>query len=253
MSGAFETYDVLGIPIAVTTLDATSQAILRWKNDSKGRAVGVRDVASVMAMRADPALIAVARRTAMNAPDGMPLVWIGQRRDLPVQRTCGPDLMEKILLESPQTGLRHFFFGGKDGVAEVLAERFRARAPGVEIVGTYCPPFRPLTAGEDAEIIAMIRDSGADVVWVGISSPKQDLWMDAHLDTLPMTMIGVGAAFDFHSGMVRRAPKWVQRAGFEWFYRLASEPRRLWRRYLVLAPKFVFLIAADRLRSARQR
>ena len=214
--------------------------------------MGVRDVASVMAMHADPALLAVSRRTAMNVPDGMPLVSIGRRRGLPVERACGPDLMERVLMEGAGTGLKHFFYGGKEGVADLLARRFRARNRGIEIVGTFSPPFRPMTPEEDAEIVRMIRASGADIVWVGISSPRQDLWMDAHLGRLPVTMIGVGAAFDFHAGTVRRAPGWMQRANLEWLFRLLSEPRRLWRRYLVLAPKFVWLTGADWLRAARR-
>ena len=249
MTGETSTYDVLGIPITATTLDKAAATIISWKGDDTGRAVGVRDVASIMAMRADPALLAVSRRTAMNVPDGMPLVWIGKRRGHDVERTCGPDLMEKLLLETAGSELRHFFFGGKPGVAELLAKRFCARSRGIEIVGTYSPPFREMNEEEDAQIVQMIRDSGADIVWVGISSPKQDLWMDEHLGKLPVTMVGVGAAFDFHAGMVRRAPKWAQRAGLEWLFRLVSEPRRLWRRYLILAPKFVFLLIAGRFKA----
>ena len=236
------TYGVLGIPIAATDLERAAAKISYWKDDSIGRSVGVRDVASLMALRSDPFLRDVSRRTAMNVPDGMPLVLLGKCHGLPVARTCGPDLMEKVLLESPSTGLKHFFLGGKEGVAEKLSERFRGRNPEISIVGTYCPPFRPLTSEEDSMVVKMIIDSGADVVWVGISSPKQDIWMDEHLDSLPVTMIGVGAAFDFHSGEVLRAPNWMQRAGIEWLHRLASEPKRLWRRYLVLAPKFIILV-----------
>jgi N-acetylglucosaminyldiphosphoundecaprenol N-acetyl-beta-D-mannosaminyltransferase len=239
------TFEVLGIPVAITDLDAAAARILDWKSDRRGRAVGVRDVASLMAMLQEPKLMQVARRTAMNVPDGMPLVWIGRRRGQPVRRVCGPDLMEKVLMDSPASGLKHFFYGGKEGVAGQLAEVFRNRAPGIQIVGTYCPPFRPLTRQEDAEVVAKIRASGADVVWVGVSSPKQDIWMDEHLAELDVTMIGVGAAFDFHSGAVKRAPKWMQNAGLEWAHRLASEPRRLWRRYLILVPKFVLAVCAE--------
>ncbi|WBL34202.1 WecB/TagA/CpsF family glycosyltransferase [Sinirhodobacter sp. HNIBRBA609] len=235
-------YDVLGIPISVTTLEAAAQSLRFWANDRKGRYIGVREVPSLMAMRDDPVLTQIARGAAMNLPDGMPLVWIGRSRGLPVTRSCGPDLMEKMLSEAPQDGLRHFLYGGKPGVAERVAEVFRARAPGARIVGAYCPPFRPLTAVEDAEVIRLIRESGADIVWIGLSSPKQDIWMAEHVAALPATLIGVGAAFDFHAGTVRRAPRWMQRAGLEWLHRLISEPRRLWRRYLILAPRFVWLI-----------
>lgn len=242
MQPEFATYDVLGIPISVTDLDSASAAILQWKDDARGRAVGVREVASLMAMQADPALIAISKRTAMNVPDGMPLVWIGKYRGLPVERTCGPDLMEKVIADGVSRGVRHFFYGGKIGVAEALADRFRSLVPGVEIVGTHCPPFRSLTPDEDSLVVKTINDSGADVVWVGVSSPKQDIWMDEHLDRLSATMVGVGAAFDFHSGAVQRAPVWMQRNGLEWVHRLWSEPRRLWRRYLILAPHFIWKV-----------
>ena len=239
---AAPSYDVLGIPISVTTLERTAAALRAWAHDDRGRYVGVRDVPSLMAMRDDPKLTLIARGAAMNLPDGMPLVWIGRRRGLAVARSCGPDLMEKMLSEAPQHGLRHFLFGGKPGVSERVTEVFRARAPGARIVGSYCPPFRPLTEAEDATVIRLIRESRADIVWVGLSSPKQDVWMAEHVHALPATLIGVGAAFDFHAGTVRRAPRWMQRTGLEWLHRLVCEPRRLWRRYLILAPRFVWLI-----------
>jgi N-acetylglucosaminyldiphosphoundecaprenol N-acetyl-beta-D-mannosaminyltransferase len=246
----FEIYKVLGIPIAATTLDSASAAILNWSKDNKGRYVGVRDVASLMVMAEDPQLLALSQKAAVNLPDGMPLVWIGKSRGLPVQRTCGPDLMDLVCRNSPETGLKHFFYGGKEGVADQLADVFRLRAPGIEIVGTYCPPFRTLRADEDAQVVRKIKESEADIVWVGISSPKQDIWMRDHVDVLPQTLIGVGAAFDFHSGAIKRAPIWMQRFGLEWLHRLTSEPKRLWRRYLVQAPKFVFRVA---LSSSRDR
>ena len=245
MQNNFETFSVLGVPITVTNLDEAAKTIASWKNDRRGRAVGVRDVASTMLIHADPALLAVSQRTVMNVPDGMPLVWIGKHRGFAVERTCGPDLMEKIMLDSTTSGLKHFFYGGKEGVANKLANHFRNRKPGIEIVGTYYPPFRALTAEEDANIVEMINTSGADIVWVGISSPKQDIWMDEHLSKISCTMIGVGAAFDFHLGSVQRAPVWMQRNGLEWLHRLYSEPRRLWHRYLVLAPKFVWKVFRD--------
>lgn len=247
-AGTFETYDVLGIPVAAVSLDQASEIIVQWSQDSQGRYVGVRDVASTMAMVDDPSLLKVALNADMNVPDGMPLVWIGQRQGSPVQRTCGPDLMERMLTCTPGTGLRHFLYGGKVGVAERLAELFTRRTPGLMIVGTYSPPFRPLTPAEEAEVIALIRSSAADVVWVGMSSPKQDVWMADHVAQLSCTMIGVGAAFDFHSGAVARAPVWMHERGLEWLYRLFQEPRRLWRRYLLLAPRFVFRALMDRER-----
>ena len=238
----FSVFTVLDIPIAATTLEKTAQTLVDWSKDDIGRYVGVREVASVVAMGRDPELIAVAKSAAMNVPDGMPLVLIGKALGFPVSRTCGPDLMEKMMLEGPKNRLKHFFYGGKEGVADALARIYREKAPGVEIVGTYCPPFRSLTSMESAEIVEIIKKSGADIVWVGMSSPKQDVWIVEHKDHLTATLIGVGAAFDFHSGAVKRAPTWMQHYGLEWLHRLAQEPRRLWRRYLVLAPTFVFYL-----------
>jgi len=236
-------FDVLGIPVSVTTIDQARDQIGAWSKDDIGRFVCVREVASLMTSIDDPKLIALHQDAAMVVPDGMPLVWIGKRRGLPVERTCGPDLMEAVLAASPRTGLKHYFYGGKQGVADTLAERFAQRFPGVQIVGAESPPFRPLTDIERQEVRSRIRDSRADVVWVGVSSPKQDIWMHDNYRHLSQTLIGVGAAFDFHSGTVKRAPAWMRNSGFEWLHRLASEPRRLWRRYLILAPRFVLRVA----------
>ncbi len=240
-------FDVLGIPIAATNLEKTAQLLLDWSQDSKGRYVGVREVASIMKMYSDPALLKVTREAAINIPDGMPLVWIGRRNGYEMARTCGADLMEKMLRESAVSGLKHFFYGGKEGVADGLADTYRRQVSGLQIVGTYCPPFRPLTKEEDEAVIKTILASKADIVWVGISSPAQDVWMQAHVAQLPQTLIGVGAAFDFLSGEVARAPLWMQKNGLEWLHRLISEPRRLWRRYILLAPKFAFLVLSKRL------
>jgi N-acetylglucosaminyldiphosphoundecaprenol N-acetyl-beta-D-mannosaminyltransferase len=250
MQPEFETYDVLGIPMSVTTLASAEAAIVRWAGDDVGRFVCVREVPSLMASIEDPALVALHREAAMVVPDGMPLVWIGKRRGLAVERTCGPDLMERLMASSPRTGLRHYLYGGKPGVAEALKARFTDRYPGLRIVGIESPPFRPATPAETAQTLDRIRASGADVVWIGVSSPKQDVWMHDNYRALSQTLIGVGAAFDFHAGAVRRAPRWMQKAGIEWLHRLAQEPRRLWRRYLILAPKFVWACAAQTRRKA---
>ncbi|MCL7406660.1 WecB/TagA/CpsF family glycosyltransferase [Marivivens sp.] len=240
-------YDVLGVPITATNLQAAADRIHAWKG-GQSRYVGCRDVASLMVMSETPDLLAIATNAAMNVPDGAPVALLGRIKGHNVSRTCGPDLMGKLLTDPAYHDLKHFFYGGKDGIAEVLSQTFAAK--GAQIVGTHCPPFRPLTPTEDARVVAQIHNSGADVVWVGISSPKQDIWMAEHLGHINATMIGVGAAFDFHSGAVERAPKWMQRAGLEWLFRLLQEPRRLWRRYLILAPKFVFRVLTTGTRAA---
>lgn len=240
------TYDVLGIPISQTSLPQAEALITSWAADTRGRFVCVRDVSSLMECRKDPYLTALHDRAALVLPDGMPLAMVGKARGLDVERTSGPDLFERMCASSGRTGLKHFLYGGKLGVAEMLAETLRKRYPDVRIVGYGTPPFRPLTNEEKDAIIADIRMSGADVVWIGISSPKQELLMDELTQHLHQTLIGVGAAFDFSSGAVRRAPLWMRNAGLESLHRLMSEPRRLWRRYLINAPRFLFALAADR-------
>ncbi|WIV49741.1 WecB/TagA/CpsF family glycosyltransferase [Marivivens sp. LCG002] len=231
------TYQVLGVPITAVNLQTAADQIFSWAVDKKARYVGCRDVASLMSMAEDPALLKIANLASMNTPDGMPIALLGRMHGHDVERTCGPDLMEKLLTDQSYQELRHFFYGGKEGIAAQLAQRFRDE--GANVVGIYCPPFRRLTEKEDRDVTQCVLESKADIVWVGISSPKQDIWIAEHLEKLPLTMIGVGAAFDFHSGAVKRAPLWMQKSGLEWLHRFSREPGRLWRRYLILAPKFL--------------
>jgi N-acetylglucosaminyldiphosphoundecaprenol N-acetyl-beta-D-mannosaminyltransferase len=244
---------VLGVPISVTTPLKTAAAIERWAADDVGRFVCIRDVASLMVIKEDPELRGLHREAALITPDGAPIALIGKLRGLPVQRTCGPDLLDLMCARSAASGISHYFYGGREGVASRLAEQMTARYPGLRIAGHECPPFRTLSAAEEDATVERIRASGADIVWVGISSPKQDMWMQRHYRRLPQTLIGVGAAFDFHAGTVKRAPRWMQRAMLEWLYRLASEPRRLWRRYLVLAPRFVGQVALGEIQRRAAR
>ncbi|WP_369024970.1 WecB/TagA/CpsF family glycosyltransferase [Qipengyuania sp. RANM35] len=247
MKSVPESYDVLGVPVSVVTMDSAATLLEQWSTDAIGRFVCVRDVASLVAISEDEEISPLHREASMIVPDGMPLVYLGRRQGLEVERVCGPDLFEEMMRRSPENSLGHFFFGGKDGVAEKLADRMRARFPGVRIVGCATPPFRAMTPAEQEDIQRHIRDSGADIVWVGLSSPKQDVWMWRNYSHLPQTLIGVGAAFDFHSGEVRRAPPWMQKTGLEWAYRISQEPKRLSRRYLKFGSKFLWSLALRRL------
>lgn len=235
-----DTYTVLGVPISITSLDDASARIHRWARDDRGRFVFIREVAGLMATLDNPELMELHKRAAMVTPDGMPLVWLGKLKGKPVSRTCGPDLMNRVLSDSEASGLKHYFYGGKPGVAETLRDSFVKRFPKLQVVGLGCPPFRPLTSDELSEVAAKMNASGADVIWIGISSPKQEFLMRDLQPLVRSTMLGVGAAFDFHSGAVSRAPTWMQKSGLEWLYRLCSEPKRLWKRYLVQGPQFVF-------------
>ena len=175
-------------------------------------------------------------------PDGMPLVWIlhhkGARQ---AQRLYGSAMMEQMWQQGRQCGLRHFLLGSTESTCALLQERLCARFPGSIVAGHYCPPMLPWSEGEDARMIAALRDSGANCVWVGLGCPRQERWLFTHRDELPPALyFGVGAAFDFHAGMVRQAPEWMRNHGLEWLYRISREPRRLLRRYLVHNSRFLW-------------
>jgi N-acetylglucosaminyldiphosphoundecaprenol N-acetyl-beta-D-mannosaminyltransferase len=190
----------------------------------------------------DVTLKRIHNEAGMVTPDGMPMVWINRIRGFDhVRRVYGPDLMLDVCAASVERGYRHYFYGGADGVADELAAKLKLKYPGLQVVGTFCPPFRPMTEQEDAALIAQINQSGANILWVGLSTPKQEYWMSRHLGHVDASvMIGVGAAFDFHAGRKKQAPRWMQRTGLEWLFRLATEPRRLARRYLTNNPLFVY-------------
>ena len=232
----------IDMPLALDTIDA-------WIAARARQCVCVRDVHGVMACQTDAELRRIHHEAGLVTPDGMPLVWVSRLRGYGhVRRVSGSDLMFELCRRSVAKGYRHFLYGGAPGVAERLASNLRQRFAGLTIVGSYSPPFRPLTPEEDDEVVRMINASKANVVWVGLSTPKQERWMAAHVGRLDApVLLGVGAAFDFHAGVKKRAPAWMQRSGLEWFFRLVTEPLRLWRRYLVMAPKFVFLVAVETL------
>jgi N-acetylglucosaminyldiphosphoundecaprenol N-acetyl-beta-D-mannosaminyltransferase len=232
---------VLGVPISKVTMPAVINLVGRWISRGEARQISTCDVHCLMRAQTDARLAEALQNADVVVPDGKPVAWTVRVRFGPgIERVCGPDLMLALCERSAQTGWRHYFYGGADGVAEALAEELQLRYPGLEVAGTECPPFRRQTAAEIAGTRQRILQSRADIVWVGLGCPKQDVWMLENASSLPgVVSIGVGAAFDFHTGRIARAPVWMQRNGLEWFHRLASEPRRLWPRYLVLAPRFV--------------
>jgi exopolysaccharide biosynthesis WecB/TagA/CpsF family protein len=244
-SGLPDNYSVLGLQISEVTLERAFRYFVHWSKDPVGRTVVVRDVHGIVKAIDDPQLARIHNSADMVTPDGMPLVWSGRMLGRSVSRTCGPDLMHYVLKHSARANLKHYFYGGKPGVAGRLKRAFEKRFPDVGIVGTSTPPFRTITDEELNVVAEEIRQSGAHIVWIGISSPKQEYLIERLKSLVPATFIGVGAAFDFHTGAVSRAPYWMQVAGLEWGFRLFSEPRRLWRRYLIVAPRFVWLMLKD--------
>ena len=245
-----ERANVLGVGVHAVTMDIAIQTIMHWiQVKDSTRYVCVTGLHGVMESRRHPYIRDIHNRADMVVPDGMSVVWAMHWLGYGwVERVYGPDLMLAICRRSVNYGYKHFFYGGAPGVPELLAQRLQGRFPGLNVIGMYSPPFRPLTPEEDAEIVAMINDAQPDVVWVGLSTPKQEMWMAEHKDKLRnVIMIGVGAAFDFHAGVKRQAPRWMQPMGLEWLFRLSQEPRRLWKRYLPNIPVFFFLLALQKL------
>jgi N-acetylglucosaminyldiphosphoundecaprenol N-acetyl-beta-D-mannosaminyltransferase len=241
--------NVLGVGLTPLRMAEALATIDSWIAARESRYVCVADVHAVMESRWDASLRRIHNRADFVTTDGMPLVWLcrfaGERG---AERIYGPDLMLALCAHSLGPGHRHFFFGGREGVADMLAQRLGGRFPGLAVAGTMTPPFRPMTDAETEAAIAAINAQRPDIVWVGLSTPKQERWMAATLGRIAApVMIGVGAAFDFHAGTVRQAPRFIQRSGFEWAFRLAMEPRRLWRRYARSIPEFMLLATLQRL------
>lgn len=246
--------NVLGVGISAVNLDLATQIINSWISTRDHHYVCITGVHGVMESQSDEKLRRIHNDAGMVTPDGMPMVWLNRAAgNSHVSRVYGPDLMLKVCGEGVARGTRHYFYGGGDGVAKLLAESLTARFPGLIVAGTYCPPFRKMTEAEDSQLVSEINSLHADIVWVGLSTPKQEYWMSSHLRRLDApVMIGVGAAFDFHAGLKRQAPLWMQRSGMEWFYRLMTEPGRLWKRYLKNNPLFVFYLLLSKLGLRRR-
>ncbi len=252
--GPLETVEVLGVPLGVIDYERT----LGWIDSAVAARrrgyVCVCNVHTVMASAEDSELRSALAGSALNVPDGQPLVWgmnlLGQSLD---DRVYGPELMARACARSADTGQRLYLYGGRNqGALVQLTLNLRQRFPGIRIVGGYSPPHRPLSPNERRSVIEEINASRPDVVWVGIGVPKQEKWMAQMRGELEApVLIGVGAAFDFHAGLVPQAPDWLQEHGLEWAYRLAREPRRLWRRYLRYNPRFVYAFARQLGRHRR--
>jgi N-acetylglucosaminyldiphosphoundecaprenol N-acetyl-beta-D-mannosaminyltransferase len=204
-----------------------------------------------MESQSDPELMRIHNESGLTVPDGVPMVWAGRYAGAHwMRRVYGPDLMLAVCKLAARNGWRSFFYGGGEGVAELVAAEMRRRFPGFIVAGTFAPPFRFLTPEEDADVVQRINSSRADIIWVGLSTPKQERWMADHVARFDRAVIllGVGAAFNLHAGLRRDAPRWLRPLGLHWLYRLGQEPRRLWRRYLINNPAFVVEILRNRPR-----
>lgn len=243
-------FPVVDVGISALTFEQALATIDGWIRRGERHYVNVCTTHTVLECHDAPALAAIVNQAGLATPDGMPLVWLGRLHGHAVERVYGPDVMLALCERGQERGYRHFFYGGAEGVAGALVDRLRARFPAMQVAGTFTPPFRPLTAEEEHNVAAMINASGADIVWVGLGTPKQDYWVARFRPLLQApVLIAVGAAFDFHAGRVRQAPRWMQRSGLEWFFRLTQNPRRLWRRYVLGNPRFVYLVVRQLLRQ----
>lgn len=243
--------NVLGVGVSAITMEMAVDTIEEWIVRREPNYVCVTGVHGIMECQRDEALRGIHNAAGLVTPDGMPLVWLSRRMGFRhVERVYGPDLMLAVCKRSAKQGYRQFFYGGGPGVVEKLKDRLNLRFPGLQIADSYSPPFRELTPEEDKLLVERINAAKADIVWVGISTPKQERWMAGHLGQLTApVLIGVGAAFDFHAGLKRQAPRWMQKNGLEWLFRLATEPRRLWRRYLINNPWFMWLVLLQVLKQ----
>jgi N-acetylglucosaminyldiphosphoundecaprenol N-acetyl-beta-D-mannosaminyltransferase len=225
--------NILGVGVDAIDLGMAVRSIFDALERGTGGYVCVTGVHGVMEAQRDATFRRVLNHSMLTTPDGMPTVWVGRLSGYrAIERVYGPDLMIAVCTRSLNEGRSHFLLGGAEGVAEVLGQRLMDRFRGLSIVGTYTPPFRPLTDEEEDDVVRHLSDTRPDIIWVGLSTPKQELLMARlHQRVAPAVMIGVGAAFDFHSGRVSQAPRWMQRSGLEWFYRALQEPRRLFPRY----------------------
>jgi N-acetylglucosaminyldiphosphoundecaprenol N-acetyl-beta-D-mannosaminyltransferase len=248
-----KTVNILGVPIAAVNMHQAVIQIDNWIQIEQKAYVTVTGVHGIMESQNDDEVKHIHRAAGMCVPDGVPTVWIGKLYGHSnISRVYGPDLMLEIMKRSKEKGYSHFFYGGKDGVAEMLRDRLVTRFPGLKVVGVLSPPFRAMNKKEEIYFHNLIEELSPDIIWVGLSTPKQERWMAAHIGKLnTKVMIGVGAAFDFHTGLVRQAPKWMQRSGLEWLFRLCVEPRRLWKRYLKNNPLFMWHLALQALNIKR--
>ena len=231
---------ILNTRVDATSYEDATEQIITWAKNQESRYVCVTSVHGVIEAHDDPELRAVWNDSDLNTPDGMPLVWGLRALGIPsAKRVYGPDLTLHVCRAAAREGLPVGLYGGTPDSLDDFGAMLERAFPQIHVSCRIAPPFRPLTDEEDAQIMRRISDSGARILFVGIGCPKQETWMAAHKARLQTVMIGVGAAFDFHSGRVPQAPSWMQKNGFEWLYRLCSDPRRLWGRYSRIVPRFV--------------
>lgn len=240
-STALPSFRVLGVRVHAVQISDAVRVMERWVGErSRCHSVVLTGMHGMMVAQHDDAYRRGLNEADLVLADGWPVKALGELLGYPMRRRVyGPELMRAFAETTASRGLRHFFYGGEPGVAEELARELQSRCPGVRVAGTHAPPMAPLPKREDPAILEKINSAGADILWVGLGTPKQEQWMSWRRPYLRVPVIaGVGAAFNFHTGRLRQAPGWMQEHGLEWLFRLAMEPRRLWRRYLLQGSEF---------------
>jgi N-acetylglucosaminyldiphosphoundecaprenol N-acetyl-beta-D-mannosaminyltransferase len=247
--------DILGVGISVLTRAALLEAVERSVETRSKLRVAFCNVDTIAQSQNNKTLASVVNDYEVASPDGMPLVWFGKLQgNKEMERVDGPNAMLAICEMGVPLGFKHYFYGSTEATLEALEANIRERFPGIDIVGSYSPPFRPLTDDERSEVVNRINAVKPDLIWIGLGMPKQELWVAENHSLLEAPgLLAVGAAFGFHAGMVRRAPRWMQNAGLEWLFRLSQEPRRLWKRYLVGNSVFLYLAARQFLFRNRNK
>jgi N-acetylglucosaminyldiphosphoundecaprenol N-acetyl-beta-D-mannosaminyltransferase len=247
--------NVLGIGVSAINMQEAVSFSDALINENRRGYVCVTGVHGVIEAQSDPRFRAILNSSFLTTPDGMPMVWVGRSQGFSqMSRVYGPDYMLEVCRISVERGYKHFLYGGNPGVAEDLAAILMGKFPGLQVVGTYTPPFRPLNPEEESELYALIAETKPDVLWVGLSTPKQERFMSHYQHKLGVKlMAGVGAAFDIHTGRIRDAPRWMKKSGLQWLHRLVQDPRRLWRRYCINNPRFVWNIGLQSLGLRRFR
>jgi len=245
-----EYFFLLGIRLDALNISAAVSKIEEWlspESKKKSRYVCISNVNNVVEAQKNPLFKRIQNEADLSVCDGMPLVWLARLKGLKLkERVYGLALMQQILREGEKKGYRNYFYGSTEGVLKAMVLKIRSQYPKLEICGFYSPAFRPLTETEKESIAKDINDSGADIVWVGLGCPKQEIWMHEFKDRLSFpVLIGVGAAFDFLAGTKKQAPAFIQKSGFEWLFRLCCEPKRLWRRYLINNSIFLILLLKE--------
>jgi N-acetylglucosaminyldiphosphoundecaprenol N-acetyl-beta-D-mannosaminyltransferase len=238
----FSSYEIKGILVAAVDVFQARDLICARAPLAKGEYVTVTGAHGIVESVYDERILDAHQQAAMGVADGMPLVWLGRLLGYrSIGRVNGPELMEVLFAKKEYRNLKHFFYGGNESIVSNFRNVIVSRFGDFNMIGAHYPPFKPLGFSEDEEVISRISALQPDIIWVGLSTPKQEVWMHMHMRKIGCGVgIGVGAAFDLLSGTTRRAPRWIQRSGFEWLFRLVVEPRRLYKRYFFVIPRFAY-------------